>query len=90
MPLANYAHLEIARTTCLKLVMRHFAPSPTSEARRCSLVAACGLRRARRIAAIRFSASCLFISLKDIVFTEQINTAIRKRRQILGCTERAF
>ncbi len=30
----GYAHLDMARTTCLKLVMRHFAPLPTSEARR--------------------------------------------------------
>lgn len=30
----SYAHLDMARATCLKLVMRHFAPLPTSEARR--------------------------------------------------------
>jgi predicted nucleic acid-binding Zn ribbon protein len=62
--------LAIARATCLKFVIRHFAPSPTSEARRCSAAAAAGLRRALRIAAIRFSASCFFICLKVIFFTE--------------------
>jgi len=50
--------------------MRHLAPLPTSDARLCSAAAAAGLRRALRIAAIRFSASCLFISLKVIFFTE--------------------
>ena len=70
--------------------MRHLAPSPTSEALRCSFAAACGPRRARRTAAIRFSASCLFISLKDTFFTEQMNTAIRSRRQIRDGTERTF
>jgi len=50
--------------------MRHLAPLPTSDARLCSAAAAAGLRRALRIAAIRFSASFLFISLKVIFFTE--------------------
>jgi len=30
----RYFHRAIARATSFKLVMRHFAPSPTSEARR--------------------------------------------------------
>jgi len=30
----GYAHWDMARATCLKLVMPHFAPLPTSEARR--------------------------------------------------------
>jgi hypothetical protein len=68
--------LAIARATSLKLVIRHLAPPPTSEARRCSFAAAYGLRLARRIAAMRLSASCFFTSLKDIVFTEEIHTAI--------------
>jgi hypothetical protein len=29
----GYAHLDMARATCLKLVIRHLAPSPTSDAR---------------------------------------------------------
>jgi hypothetical protein len=72
----GYFHLDMARATCLKLVMRHFAPSPTSETRLCSATAAAGLRLALRIAAMRLRASCLFTSLKDIVFTEEIHTAI--------------
>src|SRR5260370_31081796 len=53
----GYAHLDMARATCLKLVMRHFAPSPTGDARRCWAAAACGLRRALRAAALRLCAS---------------------------------
>ena len=67
---APYFHLAIAQATSLRFVIRHFAPFPTNEARPCSLVAACGLRRALRIAAIRSRASCRFNSSKDIVFTQ--------------------
>ena len=56
-----YAHLAIARATSLRLVMRHLAPLPTSDARFCSAAAAAGLRRALRIAAMRLWASCRFI-----------------------------
>lgn len=28
-----YAHLDMARATCLKLVIRHFGPLPTNDAR---------------------------------------------------------
>jgi hypothetical protein len=59
--LPGYAHLAIARATSLRLVMRHLAPSPTSEARFCCAAAAAGLRRALRIAAMRLCASCRFI-----------------------------
>jgi hypothetical protein len=65
----GYFHLAMARATCLKLVMRHFAPLPTSEARRCCFAAACGLHRALRTAAIRLRASCFFNSMKEIFFT---------------------
>jgi len=58
-------------------VMRHFVPSPTSEARFCSAAAAAGLRRARRIAAIRLAASCRFICLKEICFTGEISTVFQ-------------
>lgn len=30
----SYAHVDMARATRLRLVMRHFAPLPTSETRR--------------------------------------------------------
>jgi hypothetical protein len=65
----GYAHLDIARATCLKLMMRHFALSPTGEPRCCCSATACGLRRARQIATMRLCASCLFTALKDIFFT---------------------
>jgi hypothetical protein len=65
------AHLDMARATCLKLVMRHLAPSPTSEARFCSAAAAAGLRLALRAAAMRLCASCRFTALKSTVFTNQ-------------------
>ena len=71
----------MARATCLKLVMRHFAPSPTNDARRCCTAAAAGLRRARRIAAMRLCASCLFTSLKETVFTDETDTANRRGKQ---------
>ena len=78
----GYAHLDMARATCLKLVMRHFAPSPTSEARRCWAAAACGLRRALRAAAMRFCASCRFTSLKSTVFTFENHAAIGGQEQV--------
>lgn len=52
----------MALATSRKLVMRHFAPSPTSDARRCNAAAAFGLRRALRNAAIRLCASRRFNS----------------------------
>jgi hypothetical protein len=91
----HYLHLAIAWATCLKLVMRHFAPLPTSEARRCCSAAACGLRRALRIAAIRFRASCFLTSLNEIFFTiipysiwclvtkQSSGTAINRRESLL-------
>ena len=64
-----YGRLAMACATCLRLVMRHFAPFPTSEARRCCCAAACGLRRALCITAIRLCASCFLTSRKEIFFT---------------------
>ena len=78
----GYAHLDMARATLLKLVMRHFAPSPTSEARRCSAAAAAGLRRALRAAAIRLFASCRFTALKSTVFTDQHIPRSEVRRKV--------
>ena len=72
----SYAHRAMARATWFRFVMRHFVPSPTNEARRCSAAAVAGLRRALRVAAMRLSASCRFIWLKDIGFTEQSITAV--------------
>jgi hypothetical protein len=68
----GYGQRAMARATSFKLVMRHFAPSPISEARCCSLAAACGLRRALRAAAMRLRASCRFTSLESTVFTGQL------------------
>jgi len=79
----------------LELVMRHFAPLPTSEARRRCSAAACGLRRALRIAAIRLRASCFLTSLQEISFTvnpyniwclatkQSSGTAINRRESLL-------
>ena len=86
----RYEQLAMARATCLKLVMRHFAPSPTSDARRCCAAAACGLRRALRAAAMRFCASCRFTSLKSTVFTFKNHTVTRGQEQVCRSTERAF
>ncbi len=85
----GYAHLDMARATCLKLVMRHFAPSPTSDARRCWAAAACGLRRALRAAAMRLCASCRFTSLKSTVFTFKNHTVTSGQEQVCRSTERA-
>jgi len=74
----------------LKLVIRHLAPLPTSDARLCSAAAAAGLRRALRIAAMRLWASCLFIWLNDIFLTQKINMAIWGRNQVCDSTGRAF
>ena len=70
--------------------MRHFAPSPTSDARRCCAAAAAGLRRALRAAAMRLCASCRFTSLKPTVFTDEIDTATRGLQQVCRSTERGF
>ena len=84
----RYEQLAMARATCLKLVMRHFAPSPTSDARRCCAAAACGLRRALRAAAIRLCASCLFISRKEIFFTHQsILYSGNSDKAFIGCSD---
>ena len=72
----------MARATWFKLVICHFAPSPTSEARRCSAAAAAGLRRALRMAAIRLFASCLFIWAKDITFIAGIDTPGSNWKQV--------
>ena len=77
----GYAHLAMARATCLKLVMRHFAPLPTCEARRCWAAAAAGLRRALRAAAIRLFASCRFTASKSTVFTDQHISRSEVRRK---------
>src|SRR5437667_9268930 len=78
----------MARATCLKLVMRHFALSPTSDARRCCAAAACGLRRALRAATIRLCASCLFISRKEIFFTHQaILYSGDTDKAFIGCSD---
>lgn len=92
--LPAYFHLAIALATCFKLVTRHFAPSPTSEARRCCSAAARGLRRAFRIAAIRLRASCFFTSRNEIFFTHQRiqHLALGDKLLPVGIlrTERAF
>lgn len=80
----------MARATSLKLVMRHFAPSPTNDARRCWAAAAAGLRRARRIAAIRLCASCRFTSLNDTGFTDERDTANWRWKQECRSTVRVF
>jgi hypothetical protein len=61
--------------------MRHFAPSPTSDARRWSAAAARGLRRALQMAAIRLCASRRLISLNDIRLMEFMLTALYPARQ---------
>jgi hypothetical protein len=75
-----------ARATSGKLVMCHFAPSPTSEALFCSAAAAAGLRRALRIAAIRFCASSFFTCLKVIFLTQETNTVMEQWKQVCGGT----
>ena len=84
----RYEQLAMARATSLKLVMRHFAPSPTSDARRCCAAAACGLRRALRAAVMRLCASCLFTSRKEIFFTHQsILYPPNGDKPFIGCSE---
>jgi hypothetical protein len=77
----GYFHLAMARATWFKLVIRHLAPSPTSEARRCRAVVAAGLRQALRAAAMRLCASCRFTSLKSTVFTQAMFTASVRQKQ---------
>src|SRR5688500_2026945 len=71
--------------------MRHFAPLPTSEARFCSSLAACGLRRALRAASIRLCASRLFMARTDIVFTKRkfIQHSDGRGKFVAGLSERA-
>ena len=84
----RYEQLAMARATSLKLVMCHFAPSPSSDALRCCAAAACGLRRALRAAVIRLCASCLFISRKEIFFTHQsIPDSGNGDKAFIGCSD---
>lgn len=72
----------MASATSFRFVMRHLAPSRTSEARFCSRAVARGLRRASAIAAMRLLASCRLIFSKDVVFTQFTHTTFTARVKV--------